>query len=256
MLAARRLMLPLRRHKVVQPELIIQASQQRLIHSQSASESDALPEPSSAQHSDLTSFLDYARRSGLNSRSTVYVGTHYEYTVAAALFRHGFSLQRVGGASDYGTDLVGTWTLPPFPRPMRVLLQCKAGVQRVGPHHVRELEGAFIGAPVGWRGHGVLGVLVCERPATRGIRDSLIRSRWPMAFLCCSREGGLSQLLWNRRAEDEGLQGLGVAVRYAEESATAPELVFTCNGLAVGRKDGHVEASVLLPGGVEEGSST
>ncbi|KAF4592488.1 hypothetical protein GQ602_002787 [Ophiocordyceps camponoti-floridani] len=249
MLAARRLRLLWKRNSV-QKALRIQIFQQRLIHSQSADESDALPEPSSAQHSDLTSFLDYARRSGLNSRSTVYVGTHYEYTVAAALSRHGFSLQRVGGASDYGTDLVGTWTLPPFPRPMRVLLQCKAGVQRVGPHHVRELEGAFIGAPVGWRGHGVLGVLVCERPATRGIRDSLIRSRWPMAFLCCSKEGGLSQLLWNRRAEDEGLQGLGVAVRYAEESSTAPELVFTCNGLAVGRSNDHFEASVLSLEGV------
>ncbi|PFH57292.1 hypothetical protein XA68_15251 [Ophiocordyceps unilateralis] len=249
---ARRL---LRRPNALQPALRLVRRWQRLTHSQPIYYDDNLPEASSAHHSDLATFLEYARRSGLNSHSTVYVGTHYEYTVAAALARQGFSLRRVGGSSDYGTDLVGTWALPSFPWPMRVLLQCKAGVQRVGPHHVRELEGAFIGAPVGWRGDGVLGVLVCERPATRGIRYSLSRSRWPMAFLCCSRNGELSQLLWNRRAQEEGLEGLGVAVRHAPESSTAPELFFTCNGVAVERSDDDGDASVLQLEEAVDGSS-
>lgn len=190
------------------------------------------PDAPTSRHSDLGSFLDYSRRTGLDENSTVYVGTHYEYTVADALSKHGFFLKRIGGASDYGTDLIGTWTLPSLPYPMRVLVQCKAGVQRVGPQHVRELEGAFVGAPVGWRGVGVLGVLVSERVATKGVRDSLSRSRWPMAFACCSGSGALTQMLWNRRAEEQGLEGLGVTVKHAPDQA--PELVLTCNGQPMG----------------------
>ncbi|KAM4057039.1 restriction endonuclease [Hirsutella rhossiliensis] len=189
------------------------------------------PDAPTTRHSDLASFLDHTRRTGLDEKSTVYVGTHYEYTVADALSRHGFFLKRIGGASDYGTDLIGTWTLPSLDHPMRVLLQCKAGVQRVGPQHVRELEGAFIGAPVGWRGDGVLGVLVSERAATKGVRDSLCRSRWPMAFACCSRTGALTQMLWNRRAEEQGLEGFGVTVKHAQDQA--PELVLTRDGKVV-----------------------
>lgn len=186
------------------------------------------PDPPTTRHSDLASFLAYSRRTGLNEKSTVYVGTHYEYTVAGALSMFGFSLKRIGGASDNGTDLIGAWSLPSLAQPIRVLLQCKAGVQRVGPHHVRELEGAFVGAPVGWRGDGVLGVLVTERAATKGVRDSLSRSRWPMAFFCCSKSGFLSQMLWNRRAEDQGLEGLDVTVKHAHDQD--PELVLARNG--------------------------
>lgn len=174
------------------------------------------PEAPSSQHSDLPSFLAYSQRTGLDERSTVYVGTHYEYTAAASLSKLGFFLKRVGGASDYGTDLLGTWTLPSTAHALRVLVQCKAGAQRVGPHYVRELEGAFVGAPAGWRGSGVLGLLVSERAATKGVREALGRSRWPMGYVLCSREGVVRQMLWNRRAEEEGLEGLGVVARYGE----------------------------------------
>ncbi|KAL2153133.1 hypothetical protein VTH82DRAFT_4288 [Thermothelomyces myriococcoides] len=153
------------------------------------------PPAPSTHHTDLPSFLAYAARTNLDPSSPVYVGTHFEYTVAGALARFGLSLRRVGGASDCGIDLLGTWSLPPFSaeyqqqqhrhyhRQLRVLVQCKA-VQRPGPNLVRELEGAFVGAPAGWRAtadrHGVLGLLVTERPATKGIREALTRSRWPM----------------------------------------------------------------------------
>ncbi|KAG6041016.1 hypothetical protein E4U41_006211 [Claviceps citrina] len=176
------------------------------------------PDAPSPHHSDLASFLSYAKRTGLDEKSTVFVGTHYEYTVARSLLRYGFLLKRIGGASDYGTDLVGNWTLPAAaassPLSMRVLVQCKAGSQRVGPRHVRELEGAFVGAPVGWRGVGVLGVLVSECAATKGVRESLGRSRWPMLSMCCSREGTVSQMLWNQRAQELGLEAYGVSVRH------------------------------------------
>lgn len=187
------------------------------------------PEASSTQHSNLATFLVHAKRSGLDENSTVFVGTHYEYSVAAALSRYGFSLKRVGGASDYGTDLLGTWTPPTTEQNFRVLVQCKAGTQRVGPNLIRELEGAFVGAPTGWRGHGVLGLLVSQRPATKGVRDSLGRSRWPMGYLCCSGHGAVRQMVWNQRAEEEGLEGFGVTSRYVEGKKGA-ELVLLRGG--------------------------
>ncbi|KYK59256.1 conserved fungal protein [Drechmeria coniospora] len=188
------------------------------------------PDSPSTHHSDLATFLAHAKRSGLNEKSTVYVGTHYEYTVAAAVSKYGFALRRVGGASDHGTDLIGTWALPTLSRPWRTLVQCKGGAaQKVGPQHVRELEGAFVGAPVGWRGHGVLGMLVSERAATKGVRDSLGRSRWPMAYVCCSKGGTVKQMLWNQQAEDGGLAGYAVAPKYAADGKE-PELVLLHNG--------------------------
>ncbi|VUC25378.1 unnamed protein product [Clonostachys rosea] len=184
----------------------------------------------SSQHRDLATFLAYAKRTGLDEKSTVFVGTHYEYTIAGTLSRYGFSLRRVGGASDCGVDLLGTWTPPRTDGMMRTLVQCKAGVQRVGPNLIRELEGAFVGAPVGWRGSGVLGLLASERPATKGVRESMGRSRWPMGYLCCSREGVLKQMIWNHRAEEEGLEGFGVATRHVDGQEGEAELILLRNG--------------------------
>ena len=184
------------------------------------------PDPPSTEHHDLASYAAYAARTGLDTASNTYVGTVYEYVVAASLRRLGLDLRRVGGRSDCGIDLLGTWALPsaahsasssPTP-PLRILLQCKAAgarSSRVGPHYIRELEGAFAGAPAGWRGtSGVLGLLAAQKPATKGIRDALGRSRWPMGYVSCAADGRLEQLLWNRRAEEEGLEGLGIGVRY------------------------------------------
>lgn len=203
------------------------------------------PEPPSTGHNDLASYDAYATRTGLDPKSTTYAGTHYEYTVAASLRRLGFDLQRVGGRSDGGIDLLGTWAVPSVASsaedelPLRIILQCKAfGRQssKVGPQHVRELEGAFVSAPPGWRGNaedGVVGVLVAQKPATKGVRDSLTRSRWPMVYMLCSKEGRVEQLLWNRRAEEQGLAGMGVAVQHSPNPAgeSAEELILTWQGL-------------------------
>ncbi|KAK4156204.1 hypothetical protein C8A00DRAFT_30899 [Chaetomidium leptoderma] len=191
------------------------------------------PSAPSPHHTDLPTFLAHAARTNLDRSSTVYVGTHFEYTVLLALARYGLSLRRVGGVSDCGIDLLGTWSIPII----LILTQCKA-VQRPGPHLVRELEGAFVGAPAGWRGMsgGVVGLLVTEKHATKGIREALARSRWPMGFVACSREGRVEQFLWNRRAEEEaGLEGLGVGMRYVGSSggggqAGGTELVLTWRG--------------------------
>jgi len=181
-------------------------------------------------HNDLSSFLDYATRINLDKKSTVYVGTHYEYTVQASLRRLGFSLSRVGGASDHGIDLLGTWNLPSSLQPIKVLIQCKALAQKATPALVRELEGAFVGAPSGWRGNQVLALLVTQKESTKGVRDALGRSRWPMGFVLCTNEGKMSQMLWNRRAEEEGLQGTGVGIRYDGNSRNDKEIVLTWRG--------------------------
>ncbi|KAK3398650.1 hypothetical protein B0T20DRAFT_214775 [Sordaria brevicollis] len=171
----------------------------------------SIPLSKSSNHHDLASFLQYAKRTGLGQETTIFVGTHYEYTVASLLAAYGFSLNRVGGQHDFGIDLLGTWDVPTSERPVKVIVQCKA-IQNTRPHLIRELEGAFVGAPVGWRGSEVFGVLVASKIATKGTRDALARSRWPLVFIGCSREGKVEQLLWNHRAEQEGLQGLGVKV--------------------------------------------
>ncbi|KAI1090146.1 hypothetical protein F5B19DRAFT_333993 [Rostrohypoxylon terebratum] len=196
---------------------------------------------SSGSHHDLASYAAYAARTGLDVTSKTYVGTRYEYTVAAALAPLGFDLRRVGGRDDCGIDLLGVWRLPipsyrspksSQPVPLRVLVQCKAASAqstKIGPHQVRELEGAFAGAPPAWRGSfanspyptsspssPILGFLVAQKPATKGVRDALGRSRWPMGFVSCTADGRLEQMVWNVRAEEEGLEGLGVAVRFSE----------------------------------------
>lgn len=201
------------------------------------------PQPPSPHHSDLGSFLSYVDRTGLNPNSTVYVGTHYEYTVASALSRYGISARRCGGASDFGIDLLGTWALPvppvppaspssspSSPRPLRVIVQCKASSRNIGPSVIRELEGSFVGAPVGWRGAGVLAFLVTQGTATKGVRDSLGRSNWPMGFISCSGGGLVRQVLWNRRAEEEGLDGIGIGLRYSPDNDSEAHVVLTHQG--------------------------
>lgn len=196
------------------------------------------PEPATTSHHDLHSFIEYANRTNLNAKSTVYVGTHYEYTVSSTLAHYGLSLRRVGGASDYGIDLLGSWKLSSAEEPLRVLVQCKAGA--IGPHVIRELEGAFVGAPVGWRGSGVLGVLATRKVATKGVGDALARSRWPMVFVCCSADGVVSQVRWNQKAAEEGLEGVHAAVRHSG-TKSGERIVLTWKGkpiLPAGQSDG------------------
>ncbi|KAG9104006.1 hypothetical protein FRC06_006270 [Ceratobasidium sp. 370] len=61
------------------------------------------------------------------------------------------TLTNIGGPSDGGVDLQGWWWIPRLPpdksserRRIRVLAQCKALDKKLGPVHVRELEGAAL----------------------------------------------------------------------------------------------------------------
>lgn len=186
------------------------------------------PESINQNHYDLTSFLEHASRVELDSASPTYKGTHYEYTVQPSLERLGMSLKRMGGRSDYGIDLIGTWSLPSTPQPLKVIIQCKA--HGLVPSQARELEGAFVGAPQGWRGTGVLALLVAQRNATKGVREALGRSRWPMGYVYCKSNGEILQILWNKRAEEEGLAGIEVGIKYEGGEASEKEIVLAWKG--------------------------
>ncbi len=194
-------------------------------------------------HHDLQSFLSYSAKLGLNPDSTVYVGTRYEYTVQSSLSRLGFALSRTGGKDDYGIDLLGPWTIPVPSNSshasrsidLKVLIQCKALSRRGSPHQIRELEGAFAGAPHDYKQGGVLGLLVSQRPATKGMREALGRSGWPMGCVTCTAEGRIVQMLWNRRAEEEGLEGVGVGVRYAKDGEKEVLLLWQGEAVRMGK---------------------
>jgi hypothetical protein len=168
--------------------------------------------PGSLHHTSLSEFLSYANAVNLSPTSTVYRGTHYEYTVANALERLAFSLTRVGRASDLGIDLLGEWAVPSRPAPLNVLIQCKAEAPK--PSMVRELEGAVVGAPVRYRGEGTISILAAAKEATKGVRDAVGRSRLPMAYLNVTTEGRVRQFVWNHAAVECSLEGVGVALRY------------------------------------------
>ncbi len=200
-----------------------------------ATEKSVYPDSQNSNHHDLPSFLEYATRKEIDPKSTTYVGTHYEYTVQNALKRLGMSLKRIGGKSDCGIDLLGTWPVPSAPQPLHVLIQCKAFARKIDPSQARELEGAFVGAPIGWRGTGVLGLLVSQNSATKGVREALGRSRWPMGYVLCAADGKILQMVWNRRAEQEGLEGIEVGLKYAGGDRNEKEVVLMWKGEAISK---------------------
>ena len=202
----------------------------------------------SPNHHDLDSFLAYATRVSLNKATNVFKGTLYEYSVAAVLSRLNFTLHRTGRSNDLGIDLVGHFHLPKVGKAARtrkanslelkVLVQCKA--LKPTPSMVRELEGAHAGAPAGWRGDNVLALLVASKAATKGVRDALQRSRWPMGLVQVTSEGEVKQFLWNAVAEEIGLAGLGVTVKYADSTNGVKE------DDEEAQREGKVQSSIAL----------
>lgn len=206
------------------------------------------PTPPSQNHHNLETFISYAEHISLPPTSTVYVGTHYEYTVLTSLRRYALALHRIGGRDDAGIDLVGTWHLPgrERERAVRVLVQCKALKTKLGPNLVRELEGAIRQAPVGWRTAQVAGVLVSPREATKGVRDALARSSYPLLWMMVERDGTLRQALWNARVEELGLQPLGVETRYSTaetDGSLTQEVALTWDGGDIPPME-HVERDI------------
>lgn len=166
----------------------------------------------SKHHHDLKSFLEFAKESKLKETTTVYKGTLFEYTVADVLRSYCFELHRTGRSNDLGIDLLGHWKLPGKPHEMRALIQCKA--TKPTPATIRELEGAYVGAPSAWQGDNVLAMLVSTKSSTTGVVSAVQRSKSPLGVAQIDEKGKVLQLLWNAVAEERGLAGLGVTVKY------------------------------------------
>ena len=213
------------------------------------------PNSKTSRHDSLSSFLHYAERSSLDARSTTYTGTLYEYVVVSTLARYAMELTRVGGRSDAGIDLLGHWNLPSSVNlanePVPVIIQCKNLSRRPSPVLLREVDGAFNGAPTGWRGERTLGILAATREATKGLRDAIGHSRNGIVFFMIELVRGetaaapwvgrVRQCLWNRRAGELGLGGVETRLRYLL-SPTASEIrqeevVLSYKGQRIGSDD-------------------
>ena len=76
-----------------------------------------------------------------------------------------------------------------------------------------------------------MALLASTREATKGIREAMTRSRWPMGFLNVTPDGSVQQFLWNHSATEKGLEGMGVALRHApSKSAYAQEVALMWKG--------------------------
>jgi hypothetical protein len=196
----------------------------------------------------LKSFIAYATQNRVDPTTATYRGTYYEYMVQSSLERMGFDIQRQGRKGDLGIDLMGWWNLPGSPtdaKPIKVLLQCKAFSEKIGPRYIRELEGSFTGAPHRWRGDGIFGFLVATCEATKGMREAMIASQLPLGFMQVTIKGKILQMLWNYKANLWGLEGYGVATRFGSRPAEDQdaynveldeldkEVVLTKNGEAI-----------------------
>ncbi|KAL5338775.1 hypothetical protein BJX70DRAFT_186520 [Aspergillus crustosus] len=204
------------------------------------------PPPASptASHDSLPTFLDHTQRNAIPASTTTYQGTVYEYIVQSHLRKHAFNLYRVGGRSDYGIDLTGTWHVganPVLDPPIRVVVQCKALRKKLGPNLVREIEGV-----TAMQGCGCAGVLVSPLEATKGVREALGRSGMPLVWMMVGLDGVVRQVLWNKGVEGLGLGlgGLGVEALYSPDEGgekkhgpKKPEVRLTWEGKVVQAMD-------------------
>ena len=83
-------------------------------------------------------------------------GRQFEEIVAQCLRKFSFDVTVCGGPKDRGIDFRGVWLLKSSP--VRVIGQCKRYKKRLGPKHVRELEGTLAHEV-----KGTLGIIVTER---------------------------------------------------------------------------------------------
>lgn len=82
-------------------------------------------------------------------------GRYFEQVVAQCLKKYSFDVAVCGGPKDRGIDFRGVWLLKASA--VRVIGQCRRYKRRLGPKHVRELEGTL-----SHEVKGALGIMVSE----------------------------------------------------------------------------------------------
>ena len=120
------------------------------------------------------------------------------------------------------------------------LVQTKAFTAKIGPRYIRELEGSFAGAPAHWHGKGVMGFLVAPSEATKGMRDAMIASKSPLGFIQVSRDGRITQMLWNQQANFWGLEQYAVTTKFGD-GGKKKEVVMTRNGSEAGSSEEKIQ---------------
>ena len=99
----------------------------------------------------------------------------------------------------------------------------------------------------------MLGLLVANREATKGMREALRRSGLPLGYvMVTSGEGRVVQFVWNQEAARRGLEGIGVTNRYLGDTGSGRgngdgverEIVLTWNGWALKRVEEGMETGV------------
>ncbi|KAG0091633.1 hypothetical protein BGZ92_000225 [Podila epicladia] len=165
-------------------------------------------------HNDLSSFdqLDH------NTNSTIYQGTRFEYLTQEILKKQlGIYTQRSAGNNDLGVDLRGTWFLPlsssPQPgdhvRHLKVIVQCKKMVAKIGPKFVRELQGSL-----SFESQPTMAILAISSEFTKQALLPYAKSIWPMALAVIDIETNeCRKLMWNRAA-DKVMYGLHVGTKW------------------------------------------
>ena len=73
---------------------------------------------------------------------------------------------------------------------------------------------------------GSMALLTTPLQATKGIRNAMERSRWPLAYAMLNEVGGIEQFFWNTRSAAMGLEGLKVETVHKPRSS-GPKLVDT-----------------------------
>jgi len=107
---------------------------------------------------------------------------------------------------------------------MKCIVQCKNLKAKAGPNLIRELEGAFVGAPLDWRGEDVIGVLCAGKEATKGVKEAMRNAR--RGLMWCHIEeaaeglGRVRQLFWNEKVSAQGANSVEVGVRYLPGAGT------------------------------------
>ena len=84
------------------------------------------------------------------------------------------------------------------------------------PATIRELEGAYAGAPSEWQGDNVLALLATSKNLTKGVLEGVQRSHSSLGALHIEPDGLTRQFIWNSTAGDRGLAGVGVTAKYEE----------------------------------------
>ncbi|KAI7857005.1 hypothetical protein BDC45DRAFT_501488 [Circinella umbellata] len=192
---------------------------------------------------DLKSFLQHA---GLtDTKSTVYRGTLFEWQTHEVLEKSlGMQLRRVGGKSDGGIDLRGTWPLlrrlsslqerkpndlspaPAIAPLTSIVVQCKNTKAGCTPDHVRSLVGSA-GALYPDNNSSKIAILATSsnKRYTADTISYFMDSNMPLALArICNVQ--LESLLFNPVAEETILNGLTVTTQYDIQGDPTPILMY------------------------------